>query len=236
MRGDGGDDVLIGQQGSDIAIGGDGADVFEFFIDQFAVGELDTILDFTEEEGDSIVIVGSTDVEYDPVTGLVSVGSDEDDDFLIEVEADLNLEVLTRDNWSIITVAAETPISEPDAELRLTEQEEAAPQSLTPNGSLTFEVDEEEAATSVELTFSEVDDVSGSNASFEVEAFLDGESVGSIGLRRAVEEPDGTLELAFSGDAVDEIVVSDAEGDVTAMIAAAFDDGDIFLLRSGNPG
>ena len=105
VRGDEGDDVLVGQQGSDIAIGGAGSDIFEFFADQFSVGEVDTILDF-DVDRDAIVIVGSTDVSYDSVTGLVSVDGNE----LIEVAPNLEAEVVTRANSSYI-VGAQADLS-----------------------------------------------------------------------------------------------------------------------------
>ena len=112
VRGDAGDDVLVGQEGSDIAIGGEGADTFEFFADQFSAGELDTILDF-EVDADQIAIVGSTDVTYNSVTGLVSVDGVE----VIEVTADLNVEVFARGNSSIIAGASGQPDAAVDVEV-----------------------------------------------------------------------------------------------------------------------
>lgn len=104
VRGDAGDDVLVGQEGSDVAIGGEGSDTFEFFADQFAAGELDTILDF-DEDADQIVVVGSTDVAYDAVTGLVSV----DGVALVEVAPDLDVEVVVRGETAAIVGAATLP-------------------------------------------------------------------------------------------------------------------------------
>lgn len=60
----GGDDILIGGEGSDLLIGGEGADVFEFNAEDFANGEIDSILDF-EEGVDRIRING---VDPDRVT------------------------------------------------------------------------------------------------------------------------------------------------------------------------
>ena len=101
VRGDAGDDVVVGQEGSDVAIGGTGSDIFEFFASQFTSGETDVILDFMTDD-DAIVIVGSTDVTYDAVSGLVSVDGVE----VIEAAPGLQVEVVTRANSSYIVGAS----------------------------------------------------------------------------------------------------------------------------------
>lgn len=62
--GGGGTDFIIGGKGADLAIGGEGADVFEFSAEDFADGEIDSILDF-EEGVDRIRING---IDPDSVT------------------------------------------------------------------------------------------------------------------------------------------------------------------------
>ena len=99
VRGGTGDDVVVGGVGADLAIGGAGADVFEFFAFQFEADQaFDVIQDF-EAGLDSIVVVGSTDTTFDPVSGIVSVdGAD-----VISLTAGLDdLEVVTRENSTVI--------------------------------------------------------------------------------------------------------------------------------------
>lgn len=50
-------DTLAGGEGSDLLFGGEGADVFEFNLEDFASGEVDTIGDFQIEE-DTIAFTG----------------------------------------------------------------------------------------------------------------------------------------------------------------------------------
>ncbi|WP_010470107.1 calcium-binding protein [Acaryochloris sp. CCMEE 5410] len=98
VRGGAGDDVVVGNEGSDVLIGGTGADIFEFFADQFGVGDLDVVLDF-EAGSDALVIVGSTDASYDNVTGFVSVDGTE----VATLDAGLGLDVLVRGNSAVIS-------------------------------------------------------------------------------------------------------------------------------------
>ncbi|MGF1515896.1 MAG: hypothetical protein ACFB5Z_19665 [Elainellaceae cyanobacterium] len=97
VRGGAGDDVVVGNEGSDLAIGGEGSDIFEFFADQFLEGDLDIIRDF-EEGSDALVVVGSTDVSYDSLSGFLSV----DGAVVASLDSDLDLEVLTRANSSVL--------------------------------------------------------------------------------------------------------------------------------------
>lgn len=69
-----GSDVIRGGQGSDILIGGADTDVFEFFAEDFAEGDLDTIADFAD---DLIVIRGAETASYDSTTGTVTVDGEE---------------------------------------------------------------------------------------------------------------------------------------------------------------
>ncbi|MEM8807747.1 MAG: calcium-binding protein [Cyanobacteria bacterium P01_G01_bin.38] len=97
VRGGAGDDVVVGNEGSDVFIGGEGSDVYEFFADQFLEGDKDIILDF-EEGRDALVIVGSTDVGYDPLSGLLSVDGAE----VASLATGLDLDVLTRTDSSVL--------------------------------------------------------------------------------------------------------------------------------------
>ena len=72
VRGDEGDDVVVGGKGSDLLISGEGSDVYEFFADQVIEGEFDIIRDF-EFGSDSIVVVGSTNVNYNEQSGILSI-------------------------------------------------------------------------------------------------------------------------------------------------------------------
>lgn len=98
VRGGEGDDVVVGNEGSDVLIGGTGADIFEFFADQFGIGDLDVVLDF-ESGSDALVIVGSTDASYDSATGFVAVDGTE----VATLDAGLNLDVLVRGNSAVIS-------------------------------------------------------------------------------------------------------------------------------------
>lgn len=97
VRGGTGDDVVVGNEGSDVLISGEGSDIYEFFADQFVEGDQDTILDF-EEGRDAIVIVGSTDAAYNPLTGLLSVDGAE----VASLETGLNIDVLARNNSAVL--------------------------------------------------------------------------------------------------------------------------------------
>ncbi len=90
VRGGTGDDLVVGSEGADLLVGGDGSDIFEFFANQFTPGELDIILDF-EPEADALVIVGSTDISYDPISGLLSVDGRE----VVSLAADLDLDIVS---------------------------------------------------------------------------------------------------------------------------------------------
>ena len=96
VRGGKGDDVVVGNEGSDVLISGEGSDIYEFFADQFIEGDKDVILDF--EANDAIVVIGSTDVEYDNQTGLLSVDGLE----VASLEADLELDVLAREDSAVV--------------------------------------------------------------------------------------------------------------------------------------
>ena len=96
VRGGQGDDVVVGNEGSDVLISGEGSDIYEFFADQFIEGDLDVILDF--ESNDAIVVIGSTDVEYNNQTGSVFVDGLE----VASLEAGLELDVLAREDSSVI--------------------------------------------------------------------------------------------------------------------------------------
>ena len=98
VRGGEGDDVVVGNEGSDILISGEGSDIYEFFADQFVEGDVDIILDF-EIERDALVVIGSTNVDYNAQTGLVSVDGAE----VASIEAGLDLDVLTRADSSVIS-------------------------------------------------------------------------------------------------------------------------------------
>lgn len=98
VRGGEGDDVVVGNEGSDVLIGGAGADIFEFFADQFGIGDLDVVLDF-EAGSDALVIVGSTEASYNNATGFVSVDGTE----VATLDAGLNLDVLVRGNSAVIS-------------------------------------------------------------------------------------------------------------------------------------
>jgi Ca2+-binding RTX toxin-like protein len=70
-----GDDTIVGGKGSDLMFGGGGKDIFEFSIEDFASGEVDSIGDFHVGQ-DSIVINGLGDgdeVAFDPATNSISV-------------------------------------------------------------------------------------------------------------------------------------------------------------------
>lgn len=69
LQGGDGDDILIGGEGSDLIFGGEGSDIFEFNAEDFASGEIDSILDF-EEGVDRIRING-----IDPDSVTVDEGS-----------------------------------------------------------------------------------------------------------------------------------------------------------------
>ena len=97
VRGGAGDDVVVGNEGSDVFVSGAGSDIYEFFADQFIAGDQDTILDF-EAGKDALVVVGSTDVAYDSVSGLLLVDGAE----VATLEAGLGLEVLTRADSSVV--------------------------------------------------------------------------------------------------------------------------------------
>ena len=97
VRGGKGDDVVVGNEGSDVLISGEGSDIYEFFADQFVEGDKDTILDF--ETNDAIVVIGSTNVDYNAQTGLVSVDGME----VASLDAGFNLDVLIRDDSSVIS-------------------------------------------------------------------------------------------------------------------------------------
>lgn len=97
VRGDEGDDVVVGGRGSDVLLSGPGTDVYEFFADQVIEGEFDLIRDF-ELGSDSIVVVGSTNVEYDNQSGILSIDGIE----AAGLTAGLDLDVLTRTNSSVV--------------------------------------------------------------------------------------------------------------------------------------
>lgn len=65
-------DIIDGGKGSDIIMGGGGEDIFRFDIMDFENDELDFVMDFTDGE-DMIQIEGATSVEYDNITGIVSI-------------------------------------------------------------------------------------------------------------------------------------------------------------------
>ena len=97
VRGGLGDDVIVGNEGSDVLISGGGSDVFEFFADQFIVGELDVILDF-ELGKDAVVVVGSTETTYDPLSGFLAV----DGNTVAVLEAGLALDSTIRAGSSVL--------------------------------------------------------------------------------------------------------------------------------------
>ena len=96
VRGGEGDDVVVGNEGSDVLISGAGSDIYEFFADQFVEGDVDVILDFESE--DALVIIGSTDVEYNNGTGTLSVDGSE----VAKLEAGLELDVLQREDSAVV--------------------------------------------------------------------------------------------------------------------------------------
>ncbi|MEO0648838.1 MAG: M10 family metallopeptidase C-terminal domain-containing protein, partial [Cyanobacteria bacterium J06650_10] len=97
VRGGLGDDVIVGNEGSDVLISGGGSDVYEFFADQFIKGELDVILDF-ELGQDSVVVVGSTETTYDPLSGFLAV----DGTNVAVLEAGLDLTTTVRAGSSVV--------------------------------------------------------------------------------------------------------------------------------------
>jgi|GEM_PF-2797824 len=97
LRGDEGDDVVVGGKGSDVLLSGPGTDVYEFFADQVVEGDFDLIRDF-ELGSDSIVVVGSTNVDYNAQSGILSI----DDIQVANLTAGLDLDVLTRSNSSVV--------------------------------------------------------------------------------------------------------------------------------------
>lgn len=97
VRGDEGDDVVVGGKGSDVLLSGSGTDVYEFFADQVIEGEFDLIRDF-ELGADSIVVVGSTNVDYDAQSGILSIDGIE----AAGLTPNLDLDVLTRTNSSVV--------------------------------------------------------------------------------------------------------------------------------------
>ena len=97
VRGDEGDDVVVGGKGSDVLLSGSGTDVYEFFADQVVEGEFDLIRDF-EFGSDSIVVVGSTNVDYNEQSGILSIDGIE----AASLAAGLDLDVLTRSNSSVV--------------------------------------------------------------------------------------------------------------------------------------
>ena len=100
LLGGDGDDVLRGGTGSDIMTGGAGTDTFEFFAEDFAAGELDTITDFDD---DIIVLRGigaDADVSYNSTTGKVSVDGQE----VIKLDDDPNITIENidgSDDWEL---------------------------------------------------------------------------------------------------------------------------------------
>ena len=87
IHGDLGDDLIVGGEGvdtldggagSDTIYGGVGEDVFEFNIEDFATGEVDTIGDFNVGQ-DKIVISGFSDgdeISFDPTTNSISLNGE----------------------------------------------------------------------------------------------------------------------------------------------------------------
>ena len=97
VRGDEGDDVVVGGRGSDVLLSGPGTDVYEFFADQVIEGEFDLIRDF-ELGADTIVVVGSTNVDYDSQSGILSIDGIE----AAGLTPNLDLTVFTRTNSSVV--------------------------------------------------------------------------------------------------------------------------------------
>ena len=107
LIGDDGSDVLRGGAGSDLMTGGKDADVFEFFADDFNLGALDKITDFTQGMEGSIEDVirlrgigNNADVSYDSDTGKVSLDGED----VLQLDAGLELTVDDNDqdgNWEL---------------------------------------------------------------------------------------------------------------------------------------
>ena len=97
LQGDSGNDIIIGNRGSDLIYGGQGRDVFTFFANEFVAEELDVVLDF-EQGLDSLVVVGSSNVNYDNDTGLLSVDGVE----VAVIDTNLGLNVSNYGNSSFV--------------------------------------------------------------------------------------------------------------------------------------
>lgn len=97
LQGDRGNDVIIGGKGADLVYGGQGKDIFKFFASDFVAGELDLVLDF-ETGQDALVVVGSTNVNYDNASGLLSVDGSE----VAIIDTNLGLNVYTGFNSAFV--------------------------------------------------------------------------------------------------------------------------------------
>ena len=100
IRGDAGNDVIRGGAGSDMIFGGEGDDVFDLRAEDFAEGEVDTILDF-EAGADALRITGVSgqSVSYDASTGDVTV----DGQVVAKVDDGLEIEAtqVDEDTWEL---------------------------------------------------------------------------------------------------------------------------------------
>ena len=97
LQGDNGNDLIIGNQGSDLIYGGQGRDVFKFFAREFVEGDLDVVLDF-EKGKDTLVVVGSKNVDYNSNSGLLFV----DDNPVAVIDTGLELNVFSLGNSAIL--------------------------------------------------------------------------------------------------------------------------------------
>ena len=101
IDGGSGEDVIMGGMGADLLQGGGGDDIFEFMADEFESGAVDKILDFKDDMGDMIKIMGASDsstVSYDETTGMVSI----DGESVIDIGEGMDVEVTkTDDTWEL---------------------------------------------------------------------------------------------------------------------------------------
>lgn len=91
------DGTLIGNEGSDTLTGGAGNDIFEYFVQQNASGDVDTIVDF-ESGNDAFVIVGGSEVTYENETGTLFV----DGIATAVTTPNLDLQVLAREDSFLV--------------------------------------------------------------------------------------------------------------------------------------
>ena len=89
---------------------------------------------------------------------------------------------------------------------------------LNPGGEVILDV-AGGTASGATITLENVDDANGSIARFQVEGYLNGESIGFSTVSATVEEPGGDIVVSFDGARFDELRLRDDEGDLSAEVA-----------------